>query len=194
MNNRERTRAALTYQPYDRLPVVHFGYWRETLQRWTDEGHISEEERRGWSDGNEFDHAVSGRLGFDFNWYTLFQWEWRLFPRLEKTVIEEQPDGMRKVINEDGVIVMEKTGITSISTEIDHTLRDRASWEEVFKPRLQFSAGTHPPGARRHGRAYRPAGRRLRGRDRGAAPARQPGPRRLCTAAACWASSATGWA
>lgn len=139
MNNRERTRAALSYQPYDRLPVVHFGYWRETLQRWTDEGHITEEERRGWSDGNEVDHAVSGRLGFDFNWYTLFQWEWRLFPRLERRVLEEQPGGMRKVMNEDGVIVMEKTGITSISTEIDHTLRDRASWEEVFKPRLQFA-------------------------------------------------------
>jgi hypothetical protein len=139
MNNRERTQAALNYEAYDALPVVHFGYWRETLQRWTNEGHISEEERRGWQDGNEFDHAVSGRLGFDFNWYTLFQWEWRLYPRLEKKVIEELPDGGRKVINEDGVIVIEKTGITSISTEIDHTLRDRASWEEIFKPRLQFS-------------------------------------------------------
>ncbi len=139
MNNRERTRAVLNYQPYDGLPVVHFGYWRETLQRWTHEGHISEVERQGWQDGNEFDHAVSGRLGFDFNWYTLFQWEWRLFPRLEKKVIEELPDGVRKVINEDGVVVMEKTGITSISTELDHTLRDRGSWEQIFKPRLQFS-------------------------------------------------------
>lgn len=139
MNHRERTRAVLNYEPYDSLPVVHFGYWRETLQRWTHEGHITEEERRGWQDGNEFDHAVSGRLGFDFNWYTLFQWEWRLYPRLEKKVIEELPDGGRKVINEDGVIVIEKTGITSISTEIDHTLRDRASWEQVFRPRLQFS-------------------------------------------------------
>jgi uroporphyrinogen decarboxylase len=37
------------------------------------------------------------------------------------------------------VIVMEKTGITSISTEIDHTLRDRRSWEEIFKPRLEFT-------------------------------------------------------
>jgi hypothetical protein len=37
------------------------------------------------------------------------------------------------------VVVIEKTGITSISTELDHTLRDRASWEQIFKPRLQFS-------------------------------------------------------
>ena len=31
MNNRERVRAILHYEDYDRLPVVHFGYWDKTL-------------------------------------------------------------------------------------------------------------------------------------------------------------------
>ncbi len=37
MTNRERAKAVLRYQEYDRLPVVHFGYWGETLQKWAAE-------------------------------------------------------------------------------------------------------------------------------------------------------------
>ena len=51
MNDRERTLAVLRYQPYDRLPVVHFGYWDETLVKWAQEGHITEEEAKSWFDG-----------------------------------------------------------------------------------------------------------------------------------------------
>jgi len=60
--------AALNYQPYDRMPVVRFGYWNETLGKWAEEGHISRIEAKGWSDGNEFDQSVSAKLGLDFNW------------------------------------------------------------------------------------------------------------------------------
>ena len=48
MNNRERTLAILNYQPYDRLPVVHFGYWTETLEKWAAEGHITRAQAAGW--------------------------------------------------------------------------------------------------------------------------------------------------
>ena len=43
MTHRERVKAILHYQDYDKMPVVHFGYWTETLQKWADEGHISQE-------------------------------------------------------------------------------------------------------------------------------------------------------
>ena len=33
MTNRQRALAVLNYQSYDRLPIVHFGFWRETLQQ-----------------------------------------------------------------------------------------------------------------------------------------------------------------
>ena len=46
MNHRERFKAIMHYEAYDRLPVVHFGYWGETLQKWCDEGHLRSEERR----------------------------------------------------------------------------------------------------------------------------------------------------
>ena len=54
-------------------------------------------------------------------------------------MIAELPNGMLKVINEDGVIVLEKPGARSIPPEVDHLLKDRKSWEEHFLPRLQFT-------------------------------------------------------
>jgi len=68
MNNRERTLAVLNYQDYDRLPLVHFGYWTETLFQWAEEGNITLEEARAWADGNAIDLAITEKLGFDFNW------------------------------------------------------------------------------------------------------------------------------
>ena len=138
MNNRERTLAILNYQPYDRLPLVHFGYWNELLDKWAAEGHITVAEAKGWRDGNAVDAILSARLGFDFNWSQTFGWQTRLFPPIEKQVIEERQDGTRLVLNEDGGYVIEKAGIVSIPTEIDHLLKGRKEWEEFFRPRLEF--------------------------------------------------------
>ena len=52
MNDRERVLAVLNYEHYDRLPVVHFGFWEETLEKWADEGHITNEQVRE-TRGNE---------------------------------------------------------------------------------------------------------------------------------------------
>ena len=43
MNHRQRVRAILHYEPYDHMPVVAFGYWNETLDKWADEGQIPRE-------------------------------------------------------------------------------------------------------------------------------------------------------
>lgn len=139
MNNRQRAMAVLRYQEYDRLPIVHFGYWNETLEKWAQEGHISPELARRWGDGNPVDAEIGGRLGFDMNWYNCFHPHTRLWPPLETRVLEELPDGSRKILDEDGAIVIVKDDASGIPTGIDHTLKDRKSWEEIFKPRLQFS-------------------------------------------------------
>ena len=57
MNNRERVRAIMHYEDYDRMPVVQFGYWYETLDKWLAEGHITEEERYNFCEGNAVDTA-----------------------------------------------------------------------------------------------------------------------------------------
>ena len=139
MNNRARALATLNYQPYDRLPLLHFGFWRETLYQWVAEGHLTEDEARDWADGNPTDAVISRRLGFDSNWSMVFNWKSRLAPPIEESVVEEHPDGSRVVLNEDGMLVLKKTGVVSIPTEVDHMLKGRPAWQEFFKPRLQFS-------------------------------------------------------
>jgi len=79
MNNRERALAILNYQEYDRLPVVHFGFWVETLQKWAEEGHLSVEEAENWHDGNPTDAVITKRLGFDCNWNNCFRPNTKLF-------------------------------------------------------------------------------------------------------------------
>ena len=140
MNNRERANAILNYQDYDRMPVVHFGYWTELLAKWASEGHITPEQASGWGDGNLVDEQINGLLGFDFDWSTTFSPNSRFDPPIVKKVLEQLPDGNRKVLNEDGVIVLEKEGITSIPTEVDHLLKGRVEWAEHFLPLLGFGA------------------------------------------------------
>ena len=73
MSHRERAMALLHYEPYDHLPVVHFGFWSgHTPQKWAAEGHISEALAKDWTDGNEADFDLGAKLGFDFNWQCMF--------------------------------------------------------------------------------------------------------------------------
>jgi len=91
MNNRERISAVLHYQPYDRLPIVHFGFWGETLQKWVDEGHLAADEVKGSGDGNDVENRLDAKLGFDFNWQNMFFTHSGLNPAFEMKVIAEFP-------------------------------------------------------------------------------------------------------
>lgn len=142
MNFRETISAVLHYQPYDKLPVVSFGYWRETLDRWAQEGHITKEEAEDYSrtgDNGPGDQAIMKRLGFDFNWNSCFGSHADLFPGFPRQILETYPDGSRKVRDSAGLIVLEKPGIVSIPAEIGTSLTDRRAWEELYLPKLQFS-------------------------------------------------------
>lgn len=139
MNNRERIKAILNYKQYDRLPIVHFGYWQETLNKWYNEGHLTAEELEGWQDGNDIDIKINEKLGFDFNWQTMFYANVSLNPHFESKVIETLHDGSRKVLDNNGVIILQKPGIVSIPQEFDHLLKDRESWEKYYLPKLQYT-------------------------------------------------------
>lgn len=138
MNNRERVLAILNYEEYDRLPLVHFGFWKETLQKWRWENHITREEAEDWEDGNSIDASITKKLGFDLNWSNCFSPNTRLFPPIKEKLIERLPDGSRKMLNENGVIVLEKEGAYGIPPEVDHLLKGRKEWEELFLPRLRY--------------------------------------------------------
>ena len=136
MNNRERVKAILHYEAFDKMPVVHFGFWNDTLLKWYAEGHINEEESKTFYEGTV---SINQKLGFDFNWFSTFFYHSSIFPWFERQILEEMPDGSKKVMNACGVVELEKPGTSSIPMEIEHTLTDRASWEEHYLPRLQFS-------------------------------------------------------
>lgn len=136
---RERALAVLRYQPYDRLPIVHFGYWGETLQKWAQEGHLTEEEARTWGDGNPTDAIISKKLGFDFDWQCFFYTHSSLKPCFEGRTLKEFPDGSRHVLNGDGMVILQRPEAGSIPAEIDHLLKDRQAWEEHYQWRLQWS-------------------------------------------------------
>ncbi|MGC9520732.1 MAG: uroporphyrinogen decarboxylase family protein [Anaerolineae bacterium] len=120
------------------MPVVHFGYWNETLDKWAGEGHITEAQAARWSDGNPIDAEIAEKLGFDLNWNNCFSPDTRLRPAFQRRVVEAFADGSRHVLNEEGTVILEKDNATSIPKEIEHLLRDRASWEELYLPKLQF--------------------------------------------------------
>ncbi len=139
LTNRERAMAVLNYESYDRLPVVHFGFWTETLEKWAAEGHLSPEELQGVYDGSPAENVIAANLGFDFNWYTTFGANSGLFPHFDREIIEETDDGFRKVVSPTGVIILEREGAGSIPAEVDYLLKSRQEWEEHYLPRLQFS-------------------------------------------------------
>lgn len=126
MTYRARILAVLRSQTYDRLPIVHFGFWQETLAKWVEEGRLTPEEKANWSDSNP-DDAVSKKLGFDGGWANNFYPTTGLFPAFETRTIEEFPDGSRHVMNAEGVVVLQAPDATGIPSEIRHTLVDRKS-------------------------------------------------------------------
>lgn len=139
MTDRERAMAVLHGDAYDRLPIVHFGFWRETLQKWAAEGHLSLEEATTWADGNPTDSVISAKLGFDFDWYACFSPDCGPRPTFESRIVKELPDGSKHVLNGEGVVLLQKPDAGSIPAEISHTLTDRASWEEHYRWRYEWS-------------------------------------------------------
>lgn len=143
MNYRENVNAILHYQPFEKMPIVSFGYWGETVQKWANEGHITREEADGYcryGDNSEADRAFMKRLGFDFNWNSCYGGNVGLYPAFDRKILEQKADGGQVIRDEQGLIVLVKPGVVSIPAEIGTTLTDRDVWEKEYLPRLQWEA------------------------------------------------------
>ncbi len=143
MTFRENVMAILNYEKYDQLPIVSFGYWPETLQKWADEGHITQEEADGYAqlgDNSDADNRVMKRLGFDFNWNSCVGAYVGLLPAFPREVREERLDGSLVVRDSQGLIVLEKPGVVSIPAELGTSMTGRAVWEKEYLPKFQWSA------------------------------------------------------
>jgi len=142
MNHRERVQAVLHYQRYDRLPLVSFGYWKETLFKWAWQGHIDPEDARGYQregDNGPADRRVMARLGFDFNWCSTVGGKSCLLPLFAEETLETKPDGSRIIRNSEGLIEKVNDSIVSIPALVGTSLTGREAWEELYVPKLRFS-------------------------------------------------------
>ena len=142
MNHRQRVKAVMHYENYDRLPCVAFGYWTETLDKWADEGYISRDTAELYKktgDNGPADREVMGQLGFDFSWQSCVSGSNTLFPGFERKVLEVEKDGSQVILESTGHIVRIKPGLDSIPGELGTLLKDRETWEKDFLPRLQYT-------------------------------------------------------
>ena len=147
MTFRENILAILHYKPYDRLPVVSFGYWAETVQKWAMEGHITQAEAEDYirsGDNGAGDNSIMRKLGFDFNWNSCIGADVLLHPAFEEQVLEVRPDGSRVIRDSQGLICLQKPGVVSIPSEIGTSLMGRTAWETEYLPRLKMSADRLP--------------------------------------------------
>ena len=138
MTNRERAMNILHYQPVDRMPAVHFGYWAELLTEWAEQGKIPRELAEGNYDNSPKDKELDRLIGWDFNWNSCTGTNNGLWPHFETKVLETLPDGTRRVQNHVGLIEKIKPGITSIPSEDDYLMKDREAFETLFKPRMRY--------------------------------------------------------
>jgi len=142
MTSRENALAVLNYENYEKMPVVSFGYWHETLDKWALDGHVTKEDAEDYrinGDNGPADRKIMDMLGFDFNWNNGFEANTSLFPVFEKKVLEERPDGSKVIIDSVGLKVLIKPGIVSIPAEIGTCLTGRDAWEKDYLPRMQWS-------------------------------------------------------
>lgn len=139
MSVRDDMMALLHYRQPKHLPVIHFGFWEETLEKWYEEGHLSRREAEEWVDCNGEDLSISKKLGFDSNWGLVVGAEHRIFPYFEERVIEKLEGGRYKKLNQNGVIILDSDDNQSIPCEVDHLLKNRSDWEVEYRHRFQYS-------------------------------------------------------
>ena len=112
MTNRQLALAVLRYQPYDRMPLVHFGYWGETLHKMGGPGRCP-----GAGQGGK-GMAIPPTMNSMPSWAgtstgsacatPTAAWS----PGFERKVIKTFDDGTRQGIdlNSDGVVLCQQTG------------------------------------------------------------------------------------
>ena len=140
MTVRERVNNILHFKNADRMPAVHFGYWNELLLEWAEQGHISKEIALGYADGNAYDKELDKIIGWDYNWQGMVCPNTGLHPVFEEKVLEELPDGSQRRISSTGIIEKVKPGVNSIPSEDDYLLKGREEFEELFLPKMQYTA------------------------------------------------------
>ncbi len=120
MTYRELFHEIMFYGDFDRMPVIHWTGWEETLERWYGEGLPRDHTHEYFGTVPQW-----GGVGVDLN----------LLPAFEEECLEETEE-YRIFRQGDGVVCKDWKGKSCIPHFIDFTLKTAADWPE-YKKRLQ---------------------------------------------------------
>ncbi len=143
MTDRERVKAILHYENYDRMPLVHFGSWSELYDVWLAEGKMTESDYKDYKSGRR---DLFREFGFDFEWGAQISVGGALNPGFEYKELERDAEGNVTYVNGSGLIEQRRDGAISIPKTIGTLLDGREAWEKLYKPKLT-------PGEHRYNRA-----------------------------------------
>lgn len=122
MTPRELFQSIMHYGDFDRMPVLHWTGWPETIERWKQEG-LPEDPEQHLAYLNADPMQAWIPINLD------------LFPLFESETIDET-DSYTLVRQADGVVAQHSKQGSSIPHYCDFLLKDRAAWPE-YKKRLQ---------------------------------------------------------
>lgn len=147
---RERFIRTLQFKDADRVPLMDFGYWVDTIRRWHTEGLPLDIQREsqvesyfGLERGLDPWHTVFNKeAGKDDVLYVEANWfdHWGdFYPPFEETILAEDENSITK-INAEGVTLREKKGIQGMPQFLDYPVKTLADFQ-----RLLFRLdGKHP--------------------------------------------------
>lgn len=131
----ERFMRCLNFESVDRIPVMDFGYWRETIDAWHKQGLPAEVDST-----EEVERYFGCDRGFETN--LVNYWgdngpvgiEWRAWPRWTKEVISETEDTITYG-GEVGIITENKHS-ESIPFQSRYPVETMEDFERIVVPRL----------------------------------------------------------
>ncbi len=125
MTHRERWLKTFHFEPVDHVPDMEFGYWDDVFPAWHAQG-LPTEIDCIWKADVFFGFAPTAHVPVHHG----------LLPAFETKVLEEGPE-YRKVRDHAGATYLEHTSRqSSIPHVLDFALKDRETWETLFKPKL----------------------------------------------------------
>ena len=127
LNDRQRFIATMKYKTRDRVPLLDFNFWNETLPAWHSQGLPRWVNRRNEDVYFGIDYSLD---------HVRMTWvRDGLCPTFRKKIIEDKVDAWI-LQQKDGVRVIRQKEISSIPHPVSYTLIDRESWKKHYKPRL----------------------------------------------------------
>ena len=135
MTPKERFLSVLSFEQPDRIPIMDFGYWPETIEAWKQQGLPKELETY-----EEVESFFYGDRGFELNMVN--RWGpalpegaiWGIFPPFAQTVLEETEDTILYGGEGGKELVHKSSG--SLSHVIEYPISDLEGFEKKIAPRM----------------------------------------------------------